>query len=154
MTVDSILEMGATVKQRAASHAMLFLWVTWPFLNRAEEVAKAWGFRYSSDAWVWVKGTGNGFRGRMGLDIRWGRGHTTRKGTEVCLLFRRGAGIARASMGVGDVILSWPEGRHSRKPVEQYEKIEEFLGPGLRRIELFARPPARADNWEVWGNET
>lgn len=165
MTIDSIKEMGPYIKARSAPNAMLFLWVTWPFLMHAPEVAKEWGFRYSSNAWVWVKGhaAGGMERGPLAgdghiyqtprLDLRHGRGHTTRKATEICLLFRRGAGVPRASMAVSDVLLSWPEGRNSRKPVEQYQRIEDFLGPGLRRIELFARKPHRAEDWEVWGSE-
>ena len=165
MAIEDIVAMGATVKQRAARDSMLFLWVTWPFLNRADEVANAWGFRYSSNAWTWVKGeveeqspvvsmNGLAYPVPPALKLRHGRGHTTRKATEVCLLYRRGNGVPRASMSVSDVILEAPDGRHSRKPEEQYRRIEEFLGPGLRRLEMFARPPARAANWAVWGNES
>jgi N6-adenosine-specific RNA methylase IME4 len=163
MTIESMMDMGATVKQRAARDSMLFLWVTWPYLQKAFDVASAWGFRYSSNAWVWVKGEArerapviapSGLAYPVGptLDIRYGRGHTTRKGTELCLLFRRGAGVPRVSGGVGDVLLAWPEGRNSRKPDAQYKQIESFLGSGLRCIELFARPP-HAAGWTVWGNE-
>lgn len=163
MGIESIVAMGPYLKPKIARNAMLFMWVTWPFLMHAPEVASAWGFRYSSDAWIWVKGqvreqapviapSGLAYPVGPTLDLRYGRGHTTRKATEPCLLFRRGAGIPRASMGVGDVIVDWPEGRHSRKPAEQYQKIEQFLGPGLRCLELFSRPPAHP-GWAVWGNE-
>jgi N6-adenosine-specific RNA methylase IME4 len=160
MPLEEIHAMGKIIKARSAPHAMLFLWLTWPHLQNAMEVAKSWGFRYSSNAWVWVKGQADnlsvGEVDKLGapiLNLRHGRGHTTRKATELCLLFRRGQGIPRADRGVSDVLLAWPEGRNSRKPEEQYARIETFLGPGHRCIELFARKPHRAPGWTVWGNE-
>jgi N6-adenosine-specific RNA methylase IME4 len=158
MTIESLVAMGEHVRRKSAKDALLFLWVTWPYLEQCFDVAHAWGFRYSSNAWIWVKGATNGFVGvPQGLDLRYGRGHTTRKATEVCLLFRRGSGVKRLSGGVGDVILSWPEGRNSRKPIEQYRKIADFVGEAsaVRCIELFARAPHPYQDagWRVWGNE-
>jgi len=43
-----------------------------------------------------------------------------------------------------------PIREHSRKPDEQYEKIER-LYPGARKIELFARH--RRMGWDVFGNQ-
>jgi len=43
-----------------------------------------------------------------------------------------------------------PVREHSRKPDEQYEKIER-LYPNARKLELFAR--RRRPGWDVFGNQ-
>ena len=40
--------------------------------------------------------------------------------------------------------------KHSKKPIEVRNRIEELFG-NLPRIELFARE--KADGWDSWGNE-
>lgn len=126
----------------------LFLWVTGPHLAQGLEVITAWGFRYSGLGFVWVKtnpraptlfqDAGSWF---MGL------GHTTRKNAEICLLARRGA-PKRKSKSVRELIIS-PRRRHSEKPPETQERIEQFAdGP---YVDLFSRR-SRA-GWTSWGNE-
>jgi N6-adenosine-specific RNA methylase IME4 len=80
-------------------------------------------------------------------DVHFGLGHTTRKSTETCFLGRRGR-PKRLSRAVREVIIA-PVREHSRKPDEQYSRIEAFCeGP---RLELFARQ--RVPGWVPWGNE-
>lgn len=138
----------------------LFLWVTSPKIYRPfgsttrltpQEIAKKWGFRYSGRGFVWVKtersqGTGKPlFVYHDGLHT--GTGFTTRKNAEDCLIFRRGS-PKRMAADVHEIIFA-PVRQHSRKPAEQYDRIERFAaGPYL---ELFARNSR--PNWSSWGNE-
>ncbi|KLK91402.1 hypothetical protein AA309_20080 [Microvirga vignae] len=137
----------------------LLLWVTSPKLYRPkgartklspQEIAAAWGFRYSGRAFVWVKTE------RAECDplvvfprggLFMGQGYTTRKNAEDCLLFRKGS-PKRKSASVHEVILS-PVREHSRKPDEAYRRAMQYAdGPHL---ELFSRE-SRA-GWTTWGNE-
>lgn len=66
-----------------------------------------------------------------------------------CLLFTRGA-PKRQSAAVRQLIVS-PRREHSRKPDEQYERIEALVGGPFRYAELFARH--RRPGWASWGNQ-
>jgi N6-adenosine-specific RNA methylase IME4 len=132
-----------SVADITAPDAVLLLWACWPLLPDALEVIGAWGFEYKSLAWVWVK------QNRGGLGLFTGMGYWTRANTEPCLLATRGAGLPRLARDVLAIILS-PVREHSRKPDEQYGKIERLFGD-VPRIELFARQ--QWPGWDVWGNE-
>jgi N6-adenosine-specific RNA methylase IME4 len=43
------------VRHVVADDCALFLWATWPMISDAFQVMKAWGFNYSTAAFVWVK---------------------------------------------------------------------------------------------------
>ena len=136
------------VSRLAAPDATLFLWCTWPFLGDALQVGGAWGFRYKTCAFAWVKTTSQG-KDAMGL------GHWTRGNTEPCLLFTRGkpkrvdAGIRQVVLDDSETIFA-PRGRHSAKPPEVRERIVRLMGD-VPRLEMFARE--RTPGWEVWGND-
>ena len=49
-------------------------------------------------------------------------------------------------------VLFAPRREHSRKPDETYELIERMY-PGLRYLEIFARPTGERPGWTFWGNE-
>lgn len=139
MTLEQIcaLPVGAL----AADDCALFFWATWPRIFQAQTILRRWGFVYSGLAWEWFK-----FNFQTGK-AAFGTGYGTRKNVEPCLLARRGSPkvISRSER---DFIFS-PRREHSRKPEEQYERIERmFAGP---RIELFARQRRRG--WTAWGNE-
>lgn len=53
MTIDEICELP--VKNITADDCALFLWVTYPILPDAFKVIEAWGFKYSTAAFVWIK---------------------------------------------------------------------------------------------------
>ncbi len=125
----------------AADDALLFLWVTWPKLPEVLPVIDAWGFRYKTVAFVWVKKSLQG-------KLAWGMGSWSRANTEPCLLGVRGR-PRRASAGVHQVVEA-PLGRHSEKPAEVRERIVALAGE-VARIELFARRPVAG--WDCWGNE-
>lgn len=129
------------IEPLAADDCALFLWAVMPELPGALEVIKAWGFEYTTAAFVWVK------QNRGGEGVFTGMGYWTRANAEVCLLATRGSPM-RLDMGVHQVVSS-PVAEHSRKPEEVRTRIQRLLaGPYL---ELFGRRPV--DGWTVWGNE-
>ena len=125
-----------------AEDAVLFLWVTFPQLQEAFTVARAWGFTYRTAAFTWVKLNKNG-------TPFFGLGHWTHSNAEICLIFTKGNYPRRVGRRVSQIIMTVRE-RHSQKPREARERIVELMGD-LPRIELFARE--RADGWDYWGNE-
>ena len=59
------------VAELADQDCILFLWATFPQLNEALELIKAWGFTYKSVAFVWLKLNRKSGRGFMA----WAFGH-------------------------------------------------------------------------------
>ena len=129
------------VKEWAAKDCALFMWVIDSHLPEAMKLIEAWGFKYQTIAFSWVKLAKNG-QPRMGM------GYWTRKESEICLLATRGK-PGRVGKGVRQVIMA-PRREHSRKPDEQYERIEALMGEGSK-LEMFARQSW--PGWSVWGNE-
>lgn len=139
MCLDDICNMP--VRSLAARDSALFIWATWPTIFQTQQVIEAWGFRYSGLAWEWFKF--NPVTGKAAF----GLGYGTRKNLEPCLLALRGNPVL-ASRSERDW-LSAPRREHSRKPDEQYERIEAmYPGP---YIELFAR--SKRAGWASWGHE-
>lgn len=124
-------------------NAVLFIWGIWSLLPECLEVINAWGFTYKTEAWVWAKMNKNSFGYCMGM------GYYTRSNTEYCLIATSGNVPRVADGGVLGLIAS-PRREHSRKPDEQYGKIER-LYPEARKLELFAR--RKREGWHSWGNE-
>lgn len=140
MSLDEICALP--VAELADRDCALFLWATFPQLPEALEVIKAWGFRYKTVAFVWLK------QNRKALTWVYGMGFWTRSNAEVCLLATRGH-PKRQDKGIHQFIISPLEG-HSKKPDEARHRIERLMGD-LPRIELFARQSS--PGWQVWGNE-
>lgn len=131
----------------ADENALLFLWATGPLLPDALKVMDAWGFPYRTPAFVWVKTSGP-----VGLHfprLAWGMGNWTRSNAEFCLLGVRGR-PKRMSASVHQVVVA-PRLAHSAKPPEVRTKIDQLVGEGPARLELFARE--RAPGWEATGLE-
>ena len=118
------------------------MWATYPKMQEALDLIEAWGFKYKSIAFQWIK------QNRSGNGYFFGLGRWTRGNTEPCLIAIKGK-PKRISAGVGQLVFS-PLRRHSQKPAEVRDKIVELMGD-LPRIELFAREAA--PGWDVWGNE-
>ena len=131
------------IAELAAENAVLFMWACWPLLEDAIQVMKDWGFEYKTLAWVWVKSNPTGFGHFMG------QGYYTRSNSEPCLLATRGRSPKPANRSILSVIYS-PVLEHSRKPGDQYRKIEA-LYPDANYLELFARRKRRG--WASWGNQ-
>lgn len=130
------------VEKLADKNCALFLWVTFPQLKEGLSVIQAWGFKYKTAAFVWVK------QNKKADTLFLGLGHWTRSNAEICLLATKGT-VRRKSAYVRQIILSHIE-KHSKKPDETRDRIVELIGD-LPRIELFARQTTQG--WDVWGNE-
>lgn len=127
----------------AADDCALFCWATFPVLEQALDLIRAWGFRYSTVAFTWAK--------RTQLDTGWhmGLGYTTRANAEICILATNGRLGLPKRRDVRSLIVE-PIREHSRKPDRVRSDIEAlFDGP---YVELFAR--SRRPGWDAWGNET
>lgn len=139
----SIKELSALpVSKIAEEDAVLLMWVTMPMLEVGFEVIKAWGFKYKTCAFTWVKTNKDG-------GIYMGMGRHTRANAEICLLATRGKGVTRQSASIKNTHLI-PRGAHSAKPAEFRSLIEKLYGD-VPRVELFAR--GKAKGWSVWGDE-
>ena len=125
----------------AAKDAACLMWVTSPMLADGLAVMKAWGFSYVTVAFVWVKHMASG-KDAVNLG-RWTMG-----GCEICLLGRRGK-IQRQRRNIRQIVRA-ERGRHSAKPAEVRNRIDQLFGD-VPRIELFAR--GEAAGWDQWGND-
>lgn len=155
MSKDDLIAFCAHVKRLAAKDCHGYFWTTGTQLEFAFPVMRACGFRYSSLVHVWVKAkkTHRAAQLRMIDDIdhelHFGMGLTSRQNVEPVLLGRRGS-PRRVARNVRQVIFS-PVREHSRKPDEIHDRIERYVGPGLRMVELFGRQ--ERPGWQVWGDQ-
>ncbi len=153
------------VSKIVAPNAALFLWVTWPKLfddkmvSPVGAIMKAWGFRYSTLAFVWIKSTT-----ATDADAH-GFGNWTVPNSEGCFLGLRGSPKRSRSplAGEGKVaalsqVVRAPNEGHSQKPRAVRQGVEALFAErdhwrsdGPRRIELFGRQGF--EDWDVWGNE-
>ena len=70
---------------------------------------------------------------------------------ELCLLFKKGKIPKDRVRNPGTKqFISEPISKHSKKPEEIYERIEQLF-PISNKIELFARNKRKG--WDSWGNE-
>lgn len=141
-TMDIEAIKALPVGELAAKDCALFLWITFPMLREAWGVIDAWGFKYKSVAFVWVK------QNRKSPTLFWGMGYWTRANAELCIIATKGS-PKRYSQRVHQVIIS-PVEEHSKKPDEARKRIVELMGD-VPRVELFARQ--KSPGWDVWGNE-
>ena len=116
--------------------AVLFLWVTNPFLEEAFKVIKAWGFNYKSNL-VWIKD-------KMGI------GYYVRGQHELLLICVKGKIHPPEDTDRPSSIIQSPVREHSQKPEEVYSLIEKMY-PNSKYLEVFARN--KRANWVSWGNE-
>lgn len=133
---------GLPVERIADENCILFMWVTYPLLPEGLDVLKAWGFKYKTAGFVWVKKNKSGDGNFFGL------GNWTRANSEICIIGVKG-NVTRIDAGISQVIES-PIEEHSKKPAIARELITRLVGK-LPRIELFSRDTV--DGWDCWGNE-
>lgn len=117
--------------------SLLFMWTSSPHLPQAIELGSAWGFSYSTVAFVWDKKSLN-------------PGSYTVSRCEICLVFKRGRIPSPRGSRKERQFVSEKRGEHSAKPSEVRERISAMF-PEQKKLELFAR--TRADGWTSWGNE-
>lgn len=134
------------VREVVANDAVLFLWITGPFLTIGAHLPlmKSWGFKPSGMGFVWIKLNPKSpelfFVER---DLATGGGFTTRKNAEFCLIGKRGKSV-RKHAGVHEVIIE-PRREHSRKPEKFYRRVQQYSdGPYLEMNARQTRP-----GWDV-----
>lgn len=129
------------IKRIAERNCALLMWATMPCLPDAIKVMAAWGFKYKTCAFTWVKTKKNG-------SPLAGMGSYTKSNAELCLLGMRGH-IKSADKTVRQIVMH-PRLGHSVKPPVIRDEIVRLFGD-RPRIELFARQ--YANGWDSWGNE-
>lgn len=149
MKIDDICKLP--VKEIAADDCVLFLWTTYPMLAEALKLIEAWGFKYKSIGFQWVKLN----KAALAFDIKkpstlldllkavsfFGLGRWTRGNTEPCLIAVKGK-PKRASASVGQLIFA-PLTRHSAKPPEAREKITQLMGGAALKNRAFRKRSRR-----------
>jgi len=149
MTIEDIKNMP--IQNISEENCILFIWITFPLIQEGLNTIKAWGFKYKTIGFNWIK------KNKKNTETNfWGMGNYTRSNSEICLLAIKGK-PERISASVHSVIETFetetiesPIEKHSKKPDIVRYRIEELIGD-LPRIELFARQ--YTPGWTVWGNE-
>lgn len=126
-----------------ARHSIMLMWGTYPKLEDALFLMRAYGYEFKTIAFTWVKQNPSGIGWHFGL------GYHTRQNAEIVLLGTRGKGLRRVDNTVPNLLI-YPRGAHSAKPPITRERIERLYGP-VARLELYAR--SAAPGWTAWGNE-
>lgn len=130
LTIKELCEMELP---KTEDNAVLFLWVTSPFLMKSNQVIEAWGFKYKS-LFVWDK-------------IKHNFGYYNSVRQELLLICTKGS-CRPDSKELIDSVQSIERTKHSVKP-EEFRNIIDILYPQGNRIELFARK--KTTGWEAWG---
>lgn len=131
-TKDIISLCQKFLEDKTDNNCHCYLWVTNNFLPDGMELMNSLGFRYVTNI-VWIKdrfGLGQYFRGQHEL-----------------LLFGV-KGVLPYKDKSQTTVINVKKREHSRKPDEQYFKIEAVSYPPY--LEMFARYPRI--NWDSWGN--
>ena len=140
MTMEEIKSLP--ISNLAEENCALFLWCTFPYLDKQIKLFDYWGFRYCTLGFSWIKTNSKNGKPFFGV------GYYAKSNCEICLMGMKGQ-LKPISNKVSSVIIS-PRREHSKKPDEVRNKIVELFGD-LPRIELFARE--KVEGWNSWGNE-
>jgi N6-adenosine-specific RNA methylase IME4 len=124
------------VSDLAAKDAVLFMWATFPLLEDAFEVIRAWKFDYKQ-AFVWHKQRSN-------------VANYHDASCELLMIAVRGSCPIEIRERLPQM-QSIARGAHSAKP-EDFRRLIDRLYPSGPRVELFRRGAA-PEGWVVWGNE-
>lgn len=127
----------------SADPSVLLLWATFPQLREALEVIEAWGFKYKTLGFSWLKTNKDG-------SPFFGIGYYAKSNQEVCLLGVKGKAHSLVKSNSISSFVSTMRMRHSEKPQIFRDKIVQLFGD-IPRVELFARQ--KTEGWDVWGNE-
>lgn len=141
-----LLALAPLVQGVMEDDSACLMWGTMPRLDFGIELLGAWGFRYVTAAFVWIKSTNDFTR------PRYGPGTYTASNAEVVLLGVRGS-MGPVKKMTGSVILT-PRFEHSVKP--SLHRVIDKMYPTGRRVEMFARRPHQRrfaeQPWEAIGN--
>ena len=139
LTIERIKNID--ISKISKKDAVLFLWCCEANLKEAIQVIEAWGFRYKTVAFVWIK-TKNGKR--VTNPAPW-----TSKCCEFCLLGTKGSVNKYVKTRPHELVVS-ERNKHSEKPENVRKRIEQMFPKSLK-IELFARKKVKG--WDCFGNE-
>lgn len=128
------------VSDLADENCMLFMWATFPNLQEALDVMAAWGFKYKTLGFSWIKTNKKNGKPFFGI------GYYTKSNCEVCLIGVKGKPIKQSDY-VSSVVIA-PREEHSKKPDIVRDRIVELCG-NVPRVELFARQ--RTEGWDAIG---
>lgn len=92
MSIDDIYNLP--VQDIADDNCVLCLWVTYPMLPQGLVTLAAWGFKYTTVLFTWVK------KCKIKDDYFMGNGYYTRANPEICLLGKKGKTLKRQSRSV------------------------------------------------------
>jgi N6-adenosine-specific RNA methylase IME4 len=135
MTIEALCKLP--VAAHALPNAVLFLWVTAPFLLAAAPVIEAWGFTYKTNA-VWDKVLGN-------------FGHYFHIQHEHLLVCTRGSCVPDVPVpSPKSVLTERRTSTHSEKPETMRRTIQGLYTTGPY-LELFGRH--KTLGWDVFGND-
>jgi N6-adenosine-specific RNA methylase IME4 len=124
------------VKGITADNAVLFIWVTSPFLDACWPIIRAWGFEYKS-SFVWDK-------------VKHNYGHYNSVRHEMLLICTRGSYLPDSRTLHDSVVTKERSNRHSEKP-EYFRKLISSMYPQRKKLELFGRKKVKG--WTVYGND-
>ena len=141
MSINEIAKLP--LNNLADKNCALFLWTTFPYLDKQIKLIEGWGFEYKTLGFSWIK-----TNKKQTKKPYFGVGYYTKSNCEVCLLAVKGK-MKPVSNKVSSVVIS-PISKHSEKPNEVRDKIVELFGD-LPRLEMFARK--ETNGWDVFGNE-
>lgn len=126
-------------------NSILFIWTTDYHLQKCLEVINAWGFKYKTVGFAWLKRTKNG------NPVTFSGAYTCKSGIELCLLATKGKKAHKlVTQHNIKALVDAPREAHSKKPDVVRDRIVELCGD-ISRIELFARK--KYSGWDCWGNE-
>lgn len=141
MTLQDIKNLP--VKDITDDTSVLLLWATFPQLKEALEVMEAWGFKYKTLGFSWLKTNKDG-------SPFFGIGYYAKSNQEVCLLGVKGKAHSLVKSNSVSSVIIHEKTRHSEKPSIVRDKIIQLFGD-LPRLEMFARQ--KTEGWDVFGNE-
>ena len=173
MSIGDICSMP--IKEITNERCMLFLWTTCPKLPDALHVIDAWGFKFSTVAFVWVKTNKHilcpmkklierltmpnteQLLSMWGSIIRFGTGYYTASNVELVLLGIKGKPFKHPRKHKASQVVLHPlMPEHSQKPPEIMSRID-WMYPDIKpKLELFARKPENGwfeSGWDRFGNE-
>lgn len=130
------------IGQLADKDCSLWLWATGPKFDVAIDAIEAWGFKYVTAVFVWVK------QNPVSGTLATGLGYWSCPNAEMVLLGKKGH--PNPNRGKAKQIILAPRGRHSAKHSETRTRILQLTG-NVPRIEIFARE--RVPGWDAMGNE-
>lgn len=140
MSIEDIKKLP--IEKITNKDAILFMWWVGSMPQEAIDLVKSWGFQLKTmTGFTWIKKT------KTWKDF-FGMGFYTRQQSENCLIAIKGKQFVK-SHSVRQLIRAVNR-KHSAKPHEAYEKINELCGE-CNKLELFARNTY--DEWDCFGNQ-